>query len=168
MILLLAMILSTMILVFSFIKRINRRKMPIEENPNTELEMYFLQKSEGAPPSVLLKQLIKAAACFKERVMKLEKDMEILGTLYEDRMISEEHWERINEESKNCEVERICIESEANIVKPGYREEIFKDASKINITNTRKGKSSGDNNALYQKKKEALEFELLRRLGVNK
>ncbi|AFM98136.1 endoplasmic reticulum translocation complex subunit Sec66 [Encephalitozoon hellem ATCC 50504] len=168
MILLLAMILSTMILIFSFIKRINRRKASVEENANPELEMYFLQKSEGAPSSVLLKQLLKAAVCFRERVVKLEKDMEILGVLYEDRMISEEHWERINEESKNCEVEKICIESEANIIKHGYGEDIFKDASKISTTSTKKAKGPGDNNTLYQKKKEVLELELLRKLGVSK
>ncbi|ADM11380.1 endoplasmic reticulum translocation complex subunit Sec66 [Encephalitozoon intestinalis ATCC 50506] len=168
MILLLGIILSTMILTFSFVRRINKRKMPAEENPNMELEMYFLQKSEGAASSVLLRQLVKAAACFKERVMKLEKDMEILGVLYEDRMISEEHWERVNEESKNCEVERICIESEANIIKPGYGEEIFKDASRISTVNAKKGKSLGDGNSLHQKKKEVLELELMRKLGIAK
>ncbi|CAD25281.1 similarity to TRANSLOCATION PROTEIN SEC66 [Encephalitozoon cuniculi GB-M1] len=165
MILLLAMILSTVILMFTFIKRINRKKAPGDESPNLELEVYFLQKSEGASSSTLLKQLVKAAACFKERVMKLEKDMEVLGTLYEDRMISEEHWERVNEESKNCEVERICIESEANIIKPGYGEEIFKDASRVSTIGPRKGKGPGDG-TLYQKKKEVLELELLRKLGV--
>lgn len=153
-----------MILVVTFAKRLSRRSVCADENPNAELEAYFVQKAEGASPSTLLKQLVKAAASFKERVVRLERDMEVLGVLYEDRMISEEHWERVNEESRNCEVERICIESEANIIKPGYGEEIFKDA-KLSGPGPKKGKPAGEN-ALHQKKREALELELMRRLEV--
>lgn len=128
--------------------------------------MYFILKSEGGSAPTLIKQLVKAAISFREKALELEEDLDILGQLYEDRMISKEHWDRVNENSRNCELEKICIESEANIIKPGYGNYIFRDASNVsNVAENKKNKGSGEN-SFYIKKKEVLEAELMRRIGT--
>lgn len=142
----------------------NKRKRVVEERPNLELEMYFALKSGGASASTLIKQLVKAASSFRDKALELEEDLEILGMLYEDRMIGEEHWNRLNESSRDCELEKMCIESEANILKPGYGDTIFKDASRNSNTSVKKSKGTRDN-MLHMKKREVLEAELMKKIG---
>ncbi|KAM0671987.1 subunit of endoplasmic reticulum translocation complex [Ordospora colligata] len=165
MFLLIAVIISLIIVLYSLIKKYGRRERLAYEAHNTELEKYFGMKSDGSLQQVLLKQLTKAAAVFLERVTKLEKDMEVIGGLYENRMISEAYWEHMNKKSKNYELEKMCIESEANILKHGYGDEIFKDASKAGSSgSTNKKIKNGMEDALYLKKREFLESELFKRL----
>lgn len=165
MILLLAVIVSVAVLSFTLMRRLNRRSVGGEERSNPELELYFTLKFDGAPVSILMKQLIRAAALFKESAEELENNLEALGLLYEDRMIGEEHWEKINEANRSHELERMCIESEANILRQGYGNDIFRDAGKIANVGGKKAKGSGDS-SFYMKKREVLEAELMRRIGA--
>lgn len=162
MILLVGLGLSALIVSLSMARRMRGSRRESEEHGNQELEMYFVLKNEGVSGAVLAKQLVKAATCFRERIAELERDLDILGVLYEDRMIGEEHWERMNEDSRCCEVEKMCIESEANMVRPGFGDEVFREAGRAAAPS--KKKSVGDN-SFYLKKKEVLEAELMRRLS---
>jgi len=160
-----AIIISSIIVLYSLIKKYKRAEKLAYEAHNVELEKYFGMKAEGSQQQALLKQLTKAGATFLERVTKLEKDMEVLGELYENRMISEAYWEQMNKEKKNYELEKMCIESEASILKHGYGDEIFKETGKASpsVSTNKKGKH-GMEDVLYLKKREFLEAELLKRL----
>jgi translocation protein SEC66 len=163
MIILVATSLSLLMITLSYMRR-NRMK-PSSPEQNEELETYFMLRANGASTQQQTRQLLKAAVSIRERLLELEEEMEPLNRLHEERMIGEEHWERVNAEIKRLELEKMYVESEADLIKPGFGNDVFREAAKSSSTGSlrKRSKRSGEP-SLHAVRKEALEAELMKKL----
>lgn len=116
---------SACILLGSFVLRKTSRNVPIV---NEELEKFYLVSTEQ--PTLQTKQLLEAAKYTVKNLEKYAQESDIISNLYHERILSDEFFEQFKNIEQNLIVEKTIIENEAEMIKPGLKDQIFLEAKK--------------------------------------
>lgn len=155
-----ALIFSTLILAFGITKR---KKESDTSSRNTDLLIFY--NSYGEPINQRVKYLIKAAKTLIDDGSKLSDKMGEITYLHDEKIVSDEYYNSIKNLEEELEIEKIMIENEAECLKSGFKEIIFSEAAKLpNSDLSRNKKLKLFDEALYLKRKEALMKDLVNRI----
>ncbi|EQB61529.1 putative translocation protein sec66 [Vairimorpha apis BRL 01] len=155
MILVLALIFSITTISLSYI----RKSSKVENcTSNEELDKYFSLVAAKVSPQVCFKQLVFCASDLISKINEIEKEKEIIEPLFRDRIVSDAMYDKLNDKLKNLSIDKLLIESESKL----YDRNCFNEAKLIKINVDKKYKISDD--VFFDKKREALENELYKRL----
>ncbi|WUR03304.1 putative translocation protein SEC66 [Vairimorpha necatrix] len=155
MILLLTIILSITLISFSILRRSTvKGSSSSSVHMVTYYDSLFLNNKQKSFDLLLLWY-----RDLKSRLLTIEKEKEVVDPLYSKRLVSEEMYNRINEDIKNMNTERMIIEQEAQ----AYNRNIFKEC-KVRPVENKNYKIIEDIH--FNKKREALESNLRERLLI--
>lgn len=160
------LVFATSTLIFLYTRKRVNKGVGEWFAPNEELEKYYSMVDEGSSNTLLHKQLAMAASVVLQRQEEVDKERKMLYPLFVDRVISSEMWRKLEKADEDLGFERLSIEAESTRYKEMGR--VFDAAKKEKREKREEGDKSKLLDALYLKKKEVLEKELLRRTKENK
>ncbi|KAI5169326.1 hypothetical protein PAEPH01_0618 [Pancytospora epiphaga] len=109
---------------------LTRRRLPEADlSDNAELNKYY--DMEGEQPVQLMRQLVKAARMSMDNSDYLVQKMESLSRLHDERLVSDDYFNSFIAKKDNLVIERIMIENEAEMLRPGSKDAIFAEAAKL-------------------------------------
>ncbi|KAF5141094.1 translocation protein sec66 [Vairimorpha ceranae] len=152
MFLVLAIILSITLISFSCIRRSSNKEYITSPFMTSYYESLFNTNKQQS-----YNCLLKWCTDLLERFYFTEKQEGIVEPLYKQRLVSEEMYDKIQEDLKNMNNEKMIIEQEAQ----AYSRNIFKEC-KVKQEDNKMYKIYEDIH--FNKKREALEMELRKRL----
>lgn len=133
-------------------KRMNRKGAEIG---NKELEIFY--EMEDEPQAAQMRQLIKAARASADAKEAIEKKIESVSQLHDDKLVSDDYINGLTQASEELVIEKILIENEAEMLRPGARDTIFAEAARLPAQPKElASKKKSFDEALYIKRKEML------------
>lgn len=139
--------------------------------PNLDYLKFCELKNEIIAAVVLQKALLKAAVTLEKRAKELRSEKSILNALHIDRIISHETWSMIKNSEEDIDYERKEIMAEAQELREGWQDKIFEEANLIANKSKQEDKTKdlkGMDDALFERKKEVLSKDLMKRLEENR
>lgn len=165
MILVISMAISALILILSYSKSRSRGKGECWFGPNSELEKFLAATDLSA--TQVQRQLLLAAAVALVRTEELEEQKYPLYNLAHDQIVSYELWNILDRTTKDLEIEKMVIMSEADNLRESWSQNIFREAmplaSKIKKDNKSRDRKGGE--TLFDKKRDMLEKKVLARIA---
>jgi hypothetical protein len=156
MILLLSFVLSITMISLSLVRKYSKQNK--QEIMTEDMNIYYDTLVKGNQQNSY-KQLVVCCNNLLTNINILEKKKEVVDPLYKGRLVSEEMYDSMNSELKSMSIQKMIIESEAK----QYNRNIFKECRGLkNIPVEKCYKIVEDIH--FDKKREALEMELCKRL----
>lgn len=165
MIVVVAAVAGALILAFAYAKSKAQPKSDDWFAQNAELDKFCAATDASA--AQMQKQLLAAAAVTMGRIYELEDERYALYGLVNDQVLSPGLWRRWDRSMKELHLEKMVIASEADTLRDGWAQSIFKEASAL-ATRARRAEQRDKKSAdsLYNKKREMLEKKVLAKLTL--
>lgn len=136
-----------------------RPKPEVEYEGNAELRKFY--EAEGEPAGHRMRQLARAARLSMDHSESLVQQIEAVSHLHDERLVSDDYFGVFLTRKDNLVIERILIENEAEMLRPGSKDTLFAEASKMPRTEHKAPqRKKYFDEALYLKRKEILQEKL--------
>ncbi|RVD92816.1 endoplasmic reticulum translocation complex subunit sec 66 [Tubulinosema ratisbonensis] len=161
-----SILVSATILLFFWLKSLNKKNEIGWFEPNKELESYY--ELTNVSLSQKQKSLLNAAVTTTQRLNELEEEKYPVYNLTQDHIISYDLYKFFQQSVKELEVEKMIIGSEADLLKDDWSSSIFREAEVI-LGKIKKpvSKKVPIDESLFNKKRETLEKRVMARLGIS-
>lgn len=131
---------------------------------NEELEKYYSIPYDQT--NLKMKQLLEAAKHTIRQLEKYSDENKIITELYDDRVLSDDFFNKFKKIEENLIVEKTIIENEADLIKTGLKDFIFLEAKKQVLNQPKvKGEKLFDE-TLFLKKIDILQKNLKSNLNI--
>lgn len=150
------MILAVVVLASALILAVSavhsRRRKRHSGPENAELSLFDTMREE--PVAAQLRQLAKAARLNLDAKQAVERRMPTIAALHEEGLVSDGYYSAHLRQEEELAVEKIIIEGEAEALRPGAKDTIFAEASRLPAAEKPAKKKRLFDEALYLKKHE--------------
>ena len=164
MILVITAVISAVILMLSYVKSKSKEGKSEWFGPNDELERFY--ELVGASAMQAQKQLLGAAVVVVRRQFELEDEKAPVYGLVQSQTVSSDLWELWDRAMKDLQIEKMVISSEAEALREGWSQTIFKEAAML-LERSRRGeqtKARKGGDPFFERKRETLEKKVLARI----
>lgn len=142
---------SLLLLLSKYISKSKKNTDSLDDE-NTELDIFYSLENE--PSLVQIRQLLKAARANMDANVSVESQLGPVKELYRDGLVSEKNYNNLLQKLEDISVEKILIENEAEMLRPGFKDTIFTEAAKLPSQGKNYKKKKFFDETLFLKKRD--------------